>query len=188
MTTMSLATEPGQVLVLPYRPGGWTTDDLPDDVDFHYELVDGAIIVSPAAELWHDDLNAQLLHLLLPLLPPGYRAALTPGLHFDARNYRQPDLLVYRREAVATGKAWAADTLLVVEVMSPSSVTTDRVAKPLQFAEAGIAHYWRFEFDPLTLIVQVLDDGAYREVGRFTDVVVLTEPFPVSFRLGDLLP
>lgn len=72
--------------------------------------------------------------------------------------------------------------------MSPSSRSTDRLAKPLQFAATGIAHYWRFEPGPLTLAVHALEGETYREVGRFTDEVALTQPFPVRFRLADLLP
>lgn len=188
MTAMSLDVDSSPVLTVPYRHDGWTVDDLPGNVDFRYELVDGALIMSPAPELRHDDLSAQALLTLTPLLPPGYRAALAPGLLFDPRNWRQPDLLVYRTEAVRRNRADAADALLVVEVMSPSSMTTDRIVKPLQFAAAGIAHYWRFEFDPLTLIAHALDGDAYREVGRFAEEVVLDQPFPVRFRLADLLP
>jgi len=115
-------------------------------------------------------------------------ATLTPGLYFDARNYRQPDVLVYRREAVGHRWAGPADTLLAVEIVSPGSISTDRVAKPAQYAAAGIPYYWRIELDPLVLVAHVLDGDSYRVAGTFTDEVVLAEPVSLRFRLSDLLP
>ena len=43
--------------------------------------------------------------------------------------------------------------VLAVEVVSPGSETTDRVVKPLQYAQAGIAHYWRIETEPQVVVV-----------------------------------
>jgi len=38
-----------------------------------------------------------------------------------------------------------ADTLLVVEVVSPSSQSEDRLRKPIEYAGAGVPHYWQVE-------------------------------------------
>jgi Uma2 family endonuclease len=37
--------------------------------------------------------------------------------------------------------------LLVVEVMSPDSVTTDQIDKPAEYAAFGILHFWRVELE-----------------------------------------
>jgi Uma2 family endonuclease len=180
-----------RMTTLPARPDGWTVDDLdalPEDDPFRYELVDGALLVTPPPRPWHDDLGAQLLIVLAAGLPREYRAAMAPGVYFDQRNYRQPDVAVYRREAALADRIWAHDCLLVVETVSPSSVTNDTVTKPAQYAAAGIPHYWRVHRDPLQLVVHALDGDAYREVARSGDAVELVEPFPMRFRLPDLLP
>lgn len=166
---------------------GWTVDDLPDDVDFRYELVDGSLLVSPPPELRHQEVAAELLLLLRPVLPQRWRAVLTPGVHFDQRNYREPDVVVYQRSASVKNKIEPADVVLAVEVMSPSSVSNDRVSKPAQYATAGIAHYWRLELDPLVLVTHVLDGDVYREAGRFTDEADIDEPVDLRFSLADLL-
>ena len=44
-----------------------------------------------------------------------------------------------------------ADVLLAIEIESPSSVTTDRITKPAQYAAGGIGHFWRLETAPLRL-------------------------------------
>ncbi|MFP5218510.1 MAG: Uma2 family endonuclease [Actinomycetes bacterium] len=175
---------------LPFRPDGWTVDDLdemPDD-PFRYELVDGALLMTPAPRPWHDDLAAQLLMKLGAALPSEYRVATAPGVYFDPRNYRQPDVAVFRREAVAAERMRASDCLLVVEIVSDSSVANDTVAKPAQYAAAGIPHFWRVHRDPLSLVVHALDGAVYRQVARLTDDVVLEEPVPLRFSLTGLVP
>ncbi|MFP5220625.1 MAG: Uma2 family endonuclease [Actinomycetes bacterium] len=169
--------------------GGWTVDDLPElfpESDVRFELVDGALVVVPPEAPRNGRVASRLLVLLVPLLDDGWDVLLGNGVHFDLRNYREPDLFVCRSEAVDAGRVSARDVLLAVEVMSPSSVATDRVAKPAQYAAAGIPHYWRIEPDPRLLITHELADGAYRESGRFDDRVEVERPVPMQCRLTDL--
>lgn len=174
---------------LPFSPDGWTVDDLdllPDD-PFHYELVDGALLVTPPPGPRHGRVAMRLAVRLVALVDNDEWDVLADiGTYFDRRNYRQPDVLVCRREAVEAGRVHAPDVLLAVEVMSPSSVSTDRVAKPAQYAAAGIPHFWRIELAPAVLVQHRLDGDVYGEVGRFDDEVVLDDPFALRFRLTDL--
>lgn len=62
------------------------------------------------------------------------------------------------------------------------------MAKPAQYAQAGIPFVWRVEADPLTLTTYELDGSGHRETGRFDDVVALAQPVPLRFRLRELLP
>lgn len=71
----------------------------------------------------------------------------------------------------------ASDVLLAVEVMSPSSNANDRVAKPAQYAVAGIAYFWPIEQEPPVLIWHVLVDGVYLEVSRRRGLVQVGEPW-----------
>lgn len=166
-------------------PGGWTVDDLPD-VEFRYELVDGALLVTPPEAPRNSRVAARLLVLLAPLVDAEHEVLLHGGLYVDRRNYREPDLYVCRRAAIDAGRVHAGDLLLAVEVMSPSSVSTDRVTKPAQYAAAGIPHYWRVEPEPRTLVVHALAGEVYRETARFDDAVELLEPFRLRLRLADL--
>ncbi len=59
------------VLQVPHD--GWTTDDLPD-TDFRYELVDGALLVTPPPHLRHSLLANELSHLLSAAIEPGWGA------------------------------------------------------------------------------------------------------------------
>lgn len=177
------------VTTLPLRADGWTVDDLdllPDD-GLRYELVDGALLVTPPPPNAHNLFANELSHLLHGVLTREW-AVLAPGaLEFDVHNWRSPDLLVVRREAVHRKYARPHEALLAVEVMSPSSVSTDRLVKPAQFAAAGIAHYWRIDPAEPVLITHALHGDVYRETGRFTGEVVLDEPVALRFRLADLM-
>lgn len=173
-------------LVVPYD--GWTVDDLPDDDLFrNSELVDGALLVNPPPSLRHQEVVMAMARLLLPHLPDEWRVVVEAGVRFDARNYRQPDVVVYDAAASSRNRIEPRDVHLAVEVMSPGSLSADQVTKPAQYAAAGIAHFWRLELDPLVLVVHRLVGGAYALVGRFDDEVRLDEPVAVRFRLASLL-
>lgn len=166
----------------------WTVDDLdllPDD-GLHYELVDGILRVSPPAPLPHNAAAFELGVRLYPVLGAQWRVIAPGAVALDQRNLREPDLLVVRRDGAHRKHASPADVLLAVEVMSPSSRTDDRLVKPSQYAAAGIAYYWRLEPAVPVLVTYRLEGDHYRETGRHTDEVSLTEPFAVRFLLADL--
>jgi Uma2 family endonuclease len=134
-----------------FRAGQWTLDDLfelPDSID-RYEVIDGNLIVSPAPAPFHQFVGTTLLSQLVAAAPaewiPLYESYVDYG--GDAR---VPDLLVVRAAGLhRRGKAFApADVGLAVEIVSPSSRRTDRLAKPAEYAEQGIAQMWRVELEP----------------------------------------
>ena len=176
---------------LPFRPDGWTVDDLellPDDPPFRYELVDGTLVVSPPPPNAHNLFANELGYLLHSAVSRDWRVLAPGAVEFDVRNWRSPDLLVVRREALQRKYAAPGEALLALEVMSPSSISTDRIAKPAQYASAGIPHFWRYEPTAQVLVTHELADDVYRETARFTDEVRVEAPVPLRFRLADLLP
>lgn len=165
-------------------PDGWTVEDLPDDV--RCELVDGALLVSPPPRPRHSAVAGGLHEVLAAVVGPNWTVLEAPGVHFDSRNYREPDVAIVRRAALDQDLLVPADVLLAVEVMSRSSVANDRVAKPALYAGAGIPHFWRVEQEPRVLVRHVLDGDLYREVGRDRGVVHVMEPVAVRIDVGAL--
>lgn len=102
---------------------------------------------------------------------------------------RRPDVIVYRAETIDLTPTRPEYVLLVVEVVSPGSETTDRVVKVDQYAKAGIPFYWRVEQAatgvPL-VYTYVLDPAtrAYRDGEMFTGAVKAAAAFPVTVDLG----
>jgi Uma2 family endonuclease len=82
---------------------------------------------------------------------------------------------------------------LVVEVMSPDSVTADHTDKPAEYAASRIPHYWRVEHDAaeeiLSVICYRLDPtmGTYASAGVHTAKMTVTEPVTITIDLTTLL-
>ncbi|MGQ4599214.1 Uma2 family endonuclease [Nocardia sp. R6R-6] len=89
-------------------------------------------------------------------------------------SFRRPDVIVYRCIEDARAK-WrtkpiAADTVLVVEVVSPGTITADCVDKRAEYAKLGIQHYW--------IVRMVNDDGPVSSIEQLrltTEGVYVTE-------------
>lgn len=157
------------------------------------EIMDGMVLVSPSASKRHNRLARLLANALDAAAGQDWNA----DTDFDVRlqdvplNNRRPDVTVYRAETIDVTPTRPEDVLLVVEVVSPGSETTDRIVKVDQYAKAGIEFYWRVEQAatgvPL-LYTYVLDPATrrYREGEIFTGVVKLTAPFLIEVDLSQL--
>ncbi|HEV7205797.1 MAG TPA: Uma2 family endonuclease [Jatrophihabitans sp.] len=174
----------------------WTFDDLqalPEDVDWRrYEIVDGALVVSPAPAPLHEYVISQVQFALRSAIPKGYAVIGSSAIDLHP-SYRVPDVTVVALSVFASQELLVqpADILLTVEVVSPGSVTTDRITKPAQYAAGGIRAYWRVETDPdISLSAYVLDAGVYREVGSWSsgEIARITDPFAVEITVADLVP
>jgi Uma2 family endonuclease len=157
------------------------------------EIVDGMVLVSPSASKRHNRLARLLANALDAAAGPDWNA----DTDFDVRlqdvplNNRRPDVTVYRAETIDVTPARPEHVLLVVEVVSPGSETTDRIVKTDQYAKAGIQFYWRVEqaANGVPLVyTYVLDPaaGRYRDGEVFTGLVRLAAPFPVEVDLGQI--
>jgi Uma2 family endonuclease len=172
-------------------------DSLPrdNDVDWRsYEIIDGALVVSPQAAPWHEFACAELRTAIGQALPSGFRAVSNLGVEM-ARSYLVPDVIVVPMSVFgkSAGPLQPSEVLLAIEVVSPGSVTMDRLMKPAQYAAAGIPSYWRVERDPepsLTAYRLTVGAAVYEEVGTWSgdEVAHLTEPFPATIRVGQLVP
>ncbi|MFJ9347116.1 Uma2 family endonuclease [Streptomyces sp. NPDC101237] len=157
------------------------------------EIVDGMVGVSPSASKRHSRLARILANALDAAAGPEWNA----DTDFDVRlqdvplTSRRPDVVVYRADTIDISPTRPEHVLLVTEVVSPGSETTDRVVKVDQYAKAGIAFYWRIEQAatgvPL-VCTYVLDPATktYRDGDVFAGAVKAAAPFPVEIDLNQL--
>jgi Uma2 family endonuclease len=147
-----MMAQPASPLMQPMYPwpapdGPFTADDLLDlPNDGHkYEIIDGALHVTPPADFEHHDTADELRVVLRDAAPAGWRAFREVGIRLGDSTL-VPDITVLRPSAPRNA-AWAdpADVALVVEVESKGSRRHDRFTKPSLYAEAGIESYWRIE-------------------------------------------
>ncbi len=165
--------------------GRWTEPDLhlfPQD-GHRYEIVDGALHVTPPADLTHNSVVDQVVLALRTAAPSGWWVCARLGIEIDTSNL-VPDVTVLRPRS--SGSTWVDpdDVALVVEVESPETRRYDRLLKPAVYAAAGIQSYWRVE--PGTAVsAYTLDGSAYRQVQRIesAEQVKLDAPYPIRISL-----
>ncbi|MEU9174502.1 Uma2 family endonuclease [Streptomyces sp. NPDC048420] len=157
------------------------------------EIVDGMVVVSPSASKRPNRLARILANALDAAAGPEWNA----DTGFDVRlqdvplTNRRPDVVVYRADTIDITPTRPEHVLLVAEVVSPGSETTDRIVKADQYAKAGIGFYWRIEQAatgvPL-VYTYVLDPATktYRDGDVFTGVLKVVAPFPVEIDLGQV--
>lgn len=170
-------------------------DSAGNQVDWRrFEILDGALVMSPSASSRHEVAVMAIRDEIRDNLPRDCMAVGSLGIDLG-RSYLVPDLVVARREVLLAGvpKLAPPNVLLVVEVVSPSSRTMDRVTKPAQYAAAGIGAYWRIETDPaVSLTAYTLPEGSdrYREVGAWGtgQVAEVDQPFRARIEIDALVP
>jgi Uma2 family endonuclease len=146
---------------LSWLPPGPHTLDVLDILpgDRRYELVDGQLIIVNAATNRHQQVSAKLFLALQGIVPEGWEAMFAPGFSRDRANYRVPDLAVCTMEAASRNVKGAYvtpdETCLLVEVVSESTVLTDRVMKPIEYASTGVPHYLRVELNASGRVVKL---------------------------------
>ena len=157
------------------------------------EIVNGMVVVSPRASKRHKRLARILANALDAAAGPEWNA----DTDFDVRlqdvplTNRRPDIVVYRADTIDVAPTRPEHVLLVAEIVSPGSETTDRVVKFDQYAQVGIPFYWRVELMPtgIPVVYTYLNDSAsrrYRDGEVFTGLVKASVPFPVEIDLSSL--
>lgn len=119
---------------------------MPDD-GRRYELIGGAIVMTPTPGPTHQLVSARLQRLLEAALPDGHVVFDAPiDLDLPGEQRVQPDLVVLPWSSVGD-KRLSLPVLLVVEIVSGGSRTQDTVTKRAVYASAGIPAYWMVDLD-----------------------------------------
>ena len=118
---------------------------IPDDGS-RYETVHGELLVTPAPELWHQEIVRRLLGLLGQYLkrhPVGHVLQSPADISWSDDVLVQPDLFVADlAEARTLDWTNVKTLLLVIEVLSPSTARYDRFTKRCLYQEVRIPTYW----------------------------------------------
>ena len=128
--------------------GDWTVAKLhalPDDGN-RYEIIDGALYVTPSPSFAHQGVIGELFLRLMPYAEPrGIGVMFSPAdIQYSERTVVQPDLFAFRNPTNTATRTWAdvQPLLLAVEVISPSSRRRDRSVKRRLFQAQGVPEYW----------------------------------------------
>jgi len=161
--------------------------DQPDGVRIprdgrRYEVVDGRLLVTGAQPPAHHAAVVALMVQLKQACPPDLLVAVNS---LDFRPTRgislRPDLLVCRR-ADAGRNLLEAPPLLTVEVLSPSTRTTDVVLKRTLYEHHHVQSYWLLDPTQHELTILDLTDAGYicRAVVQAEEAFHAAIPFPIN--------
>lgn len=156
-------------------------DAMPDD-GHRYELIDGALIVTPAPTWRHQRAVTRLSRLLADRCPPDLEVFVAPlDVALAVDTVLQPDVLVARREDLST-RDLPATPVLAVEVLSPSTRHIDLMLKRARFEVAGCASYWVVDPGEPSIIAWDLQDDGYVQVAHVhgSERLDAVRPFPVT--------
>lgn len=142
-----------------------------DGTDNHYELVDGALVLMTPPRIEHyliadfidGTLKTEIQRLDLPWL-----TLQEAGVRTGFSKSRLADLCVVTREQaqelLGQSAVFQTPPRLVIEVVSPESVTRDYRYKRSEYAAIEVPEYWIV--DPLAAKVTVLqwEEGLYEEM------------------------
>lgn len=117
------------------------------------EWVDGEVIIYMPPSDKHQNIS-QFLSTLLNLFVQFFKLGIIRYAPFEVKlpdgPAREPDLIFIANDNLAghSPERFAGSPDLLVEIISPSSVTEDRVRKFTEYEQAGVPEYWLIDPRP----------------------------------------
>jgi Uma2 family endonuclease len=113
--------------------------------EFHVELEDGLLIVTPPPMPGHAVLVMRIAAWLIVHGYPVDQILAEAGMRAGA-NARIPDLMLLASPAdLSELNVPASQVILAVEVVSHTSGVRDKITKRIEYADAGVGRYWVVE-------------------------------------------
>lgn len=159
----------------------------------HYNLIDGVLLVTPAASPRHQTLVMRLaMALTLFVRPRKLGAVWASPLDVTLREADpaivvQPDVLYVARDGAAriTRRGVSGPPDLVVEVLSPGNPRLDAVKKREIYASCGVREYWMVlpDLDQVEVLRQ-RPTGGFERPTLFEPGDMVTSPLLPGFELS----
>lgn len=155
---------------------------LPDD-GRSYQILDGELYVTPAPNRQHQKVSGNLfaaLHAHVRQHGLGEVYAAPTDVILEDTTIVQPDVLfiAHDRFGLRSARGIEGAPTLDVEILSPSTVETDRHRKLRLYARFGIPWYWIVDPDTRSVEVYRLKGARYALASRHAgDEASAAEPF-----------
>ncbi len=155
-------------------------DRMPDD-GRRYELLDGALIVSPRPTTIHQVVAGRLYGVLSGACPEDLCVVPEPAVELGPQTEFDPDLVVVSTDQIG-GAKFTEPPLLVVEIRSPSTALIDLNRKKAAYERFGVPSYWIVNPGPprSELTVFELRDGCYDLAAETSVPFTVDRPFTVT--------
>jgi len=144
----------------------WTYADyarFPDDGN-RYEVIDGEVLVTPSPSPMHQHVLTNLLIAVRAFTERLHLGVVLPDvdLLFSSGQFLRPDLVFVPESARQgiTNRGVEEAPGLVVEILSPTSSSIDRVKKPRRYGDFGVPQYWVVDPEERVVWVWQFAEGA----------------------------
>lgn len=129
------------------RTKEWTLEDylMLGEMNTPCQLINGELIMSPSPTPQHQSVLGKLFKLLdAATIGKGTVLFAPIDLYVDNKNVYQPDLVYVsdERKNIITHRAIEGVPDLVVEIISPSNIFSDRNRKKKVYEKIGVREYW----------------------------------------------
>jgi Uma2 family endonuclease len=164
-----------------------------DGTDDRHELVDGELVPMSLATGEHGDITeflnaefkAEIKRVGLDWVSKDMKIGIQSPRGTRWETARVPDVVVLPLEQWNSLRKRESfiplnepPPLLVVEVVSPSTVSVDYRAKHSEYAVLDIPEYWIVDPIDLKVTVCILKDGAYNDLVFVGDLAIVSPTFP----------
>jgi Uma2 family endonuclease len=159
---------------------------IPDDGK-RREVLDGELLVSPSPKLFHQRIIKRLLAAFVRYLErhPIGEVFLSPlDIIFSELDVLEPDLIFVLNEHRHILQDWIRGVPdLVMEVLSPGSVSMDRGPKLKAYARFGVPEYWIVDPDAFAVEAYRQSPAGYELIATFVEDDSVTSPLLPGFAL-----
>jgi len=143
------------------------TDYLNRDDDIRFELIEGEVYMMTAPSRAHQEILIEITGQFRDYLKGEVSKVLIApfAVRLNAEQgddtVLEPDLLVVCDMEKLDDKSCVGAPDLVLEILSPSTLSRDKVYKLNQYLMAGVREYWIVDPDGKNVAVHILDNGKY---------------------------
>lgn len=156
--------------------------ELPAEAGSTLQLIDGLVIREPSPVYQHQRISRRIQQILIAYFeendPNGEVFNAPLDVYLDEYTVVQPDLFYLPSDRPAKSNPVDSLPALVVEILSPSTVRTDRVRKLNSYQKAGVKHYWIVDLQSQTMECLKLVEQNYLVVISLATGVLEHPDFP----------
>ncbi|MDR2095631.1 MAG: Uma2 family endonuclease [Treponema sp.] len=142
-------------------------DYLTWEEDYRAEIIDGELYMMTTPSFVHQSISGDLFYQFKTFLKG--KPCKIIAAPFAVRLFAEkgddtvvePDLMVLCDNSKIGTNSYNGAPTLVVEILSPSTASKDRVKKMRKYIQAGVQEYWLLDPDEKTIMAGVLKDGQY---------------------------
>ena len=160
------------------RQGRYTLDDyysLPDEI--RVELIDGVLYDMTAPKRIHQDILLELAFAFKQCISSAEsdcKVSIAPRdvrLFDDNRNMYQPDIFISCDESRNLSDYYDGAPELIVEILSPSTMSKDFLIKTSNYERAGVREYWIVDPDKKRVLVFFFEEDKLPQTFGFDDKI-----------------